>query len=111
MDEPLDFVSIALVVLPVLDWLAVALLWRARRRAAELKGYYPPTLDERGVTATLIATGATIVAVLGINRVLHGPLPQDWAVFLLVVVVVIPSLANIQWMYKAIRGDFDLGED
>lgn len=106
----LDLLTVAILVMPVIDWLAVVLLWRSYRRAQVVLGYPPTTLKERGQAATVIAIATTFTAFLAVNRMLHGPLPVELTVLILVFVVLLPSLANLLWLVRALRGDFDRSE-
>ena len=110
-DALLDIIAAVLIAIPIVDWLAVILLWRSHRRSIREHGYSPRTLHERGMAATLIAAAATLGGVLGVNRLGHGPLPTEWTVLTLAVILILPSVANGLWLLRAVRGDFERGEE
>lgn len=105
-DGVLDAIAFVLVLIPVIDWLSVAVLTRAAGAARRRFGRVPGYLSERRRVATIIALSATLGAVLGVSRLLHGWLPADVGLGILVMILALPSLANALWLWQVLRGDF-----
>ena len=102
-----EVLTLALIVVGTVDWIAVAVMWRAHRRSIAEHGRSPRTLDERGQLATLIAVAVTIGIGLGINRLANGPLPTEANLIVLALILVLPSVGNVLWLVRTLRGDFN----
>lgn len=85
--------SAALLVLPLVNWLAAALLYRAHRRAPEIV-----SLASRADDAIVLSLAATIGGVLGANRLLSLGLSSDVAVVLLALSLLLVSFPAIEWL-------------
>ncbi len=99
----LDFVTLALTMLVVVDWLTVGLLWRVLRKAKRQLTPLPAASD-RYRAALTIAIGSSCALAVGINHEVGEPLRGDWVLLLLVAAVVIPSLANVVFLIDVLRG-------
>lgn len=89
----LDLVSFLFVGLPVIDWTAVAVLARASRRHALVV-----TLRERMLIAVAIAAVTTVFALLGLARLGHVAVPNDFAAVVIAVVIAGLSLVNLAFL-------------
>ena len=106
MIDLLDLIAIVLVVIPVTDWITVILLTHAGGLAMARSGHVPRYLAERRRAAALIAASATLGGILGLTRLIHEPLPRELGLLILVAILVLPSIANLLWLWQALRGDF-----
>lgn len=110
MENWLDVLSLFFIGLCLFDWAAFLLLWGASRRAKEIYKRSIRTLDERKTAAFFIACGATVFAGLGVNRLIHGALPPEVGLPLLLTGMALASVANINWLRRALRGHFRPGD-
>lgn len=94
-----DVVTAVLIALGVFDWIAVAILYRAA------SGQHIKSLDSRARVALLIAIASSLAAALGVNRHV-GIIPPGLGWFVLVVIVMLPSLGNVAFLWDLWRGKF-----
>jgi hypothetical protein len=100
-----DAIAVLLVVVPVVDWLAVAVMTRALRHAETSFGYRPRYLAERRIVAGIIAFTTTLGAVLGLAHLTGSHVDPEAALVMLVAIMVLPSFANALWLWRVVRGD------
>jgi hypothetical protein len=104
--DVLDLIAAVLVAIPLIDWACVYFLTRVIRASKRRHGYVPAYLSIRRHTAFLIALSATGGAILGVSRLFREPLPPEIGLTILTIILILPSLANADWLVRALRGDF-----
>jgi hypothetical protein len=94
---------VALAVLVVVDWIAVALLTGVIRRAHREGTKLPAAVDRRRA-AGAIATGSTLLLLWSINRQIGSPVTGDLVTVVAILAVFVPSLANLLFLLDVLRG-------
>ena len=91
-----------LVVLPVADWTAFVILFRASRQHPKVV-----SLRERSLGAGALAIGATGAGFLGLDQLLGLKLaPASLAISLLAVALILMSMPALRWLWIYWRKGF-----
>lgn len=102
----MGMLTILFIVIPVFRWHAVYVLNTARQEAAR-SGHVSGPLVERLIVASTGAIGSTVLAVIGLNRMLGFPLwePTSPVGFsLLVVALLLFSVPAFIWEWMYLTG-------
>lgn len=91
----LDYASLVLVFLPVIDWTAVWALHRFTRWFPDLR-----TARERRTVALAIAVLTTVFAFLALVRLGHIVVPNDVVAFALLFAVIGLSSVNAMFLWR-----------
>lgn len=85
--------SVALVLLPAVNWLAAVVLRRASWSAPEIV-----SLANRADDAIVLSIASTLAGLLGLNRLLTLGFRDDVTIGLLALALVLVSLPAIDWL-------------
>lgn len=96
--DVLDILSIVFVLLPLFAWSVAVILWRAATG---------PVGHERALVAIRDAAISTIVALLGLNRLLGWHWPPDLLTVLFIGVLLAVCGYPLRWLVWYLRGDFE----
>jgi L-asparagine transporter-like permease len=102
-NDTFEIVTLVLLALAAFDWLAVVLLTKAIRRA---RGKRIKSLEDRRRIAALIAVASTLGVFLGLNRVANLGFPPETTLWVLVLLVFLPSLGNLWFVIDLLRGAY-----
>lgn len=91
-----DFVAVVLLILPIVDWSAVYLLWKALRGAGNRAGV---ALKERFTVAVFLAITVSLNALIGLVVLLDITLPSGFALAILATSLIMVSAPNLYWLY------------
>lgn len=100
-----DVLAVILVLLPVVDWATALMLLAAAHRNPGITA-----LSERAHTALLLALSATLAGTLGLVRLGEVYIPNDVAILLLGISLVLVSLPALYWLVLYLTGRFG-GDD
>jgi len=87
-------VALILVVLPVVDWTASIILYRASAKV----NHTNIALKERGQMAGVLATASTLGGVLALFRLFELHPPNIIALFILSGALILSSVPNLYWL-------------
>lgn len=95
----LDVISVALVVLVIVDWLAAAILYRLDRAHPNISA-----LSDRAQAQAVLAIVATCFAVVALNRIVGLGLSSELVVALLAAGTLLVSMPGLLWLVRYLRG-------
>jgi hypothetical protein len=99
-DADLDQLARFLIILPVGGWVATVLLW-----AGSLAEPHLLVLRERAVAAAVLSVCGTIIAVLGLDRLLSFGLPSLLVSLAIIGVFIALSIPSYIWLALYWLGD------
>lgn len=105
--DSIDYAVVVLFVLALFDWASVFILTGVIR-AEKARGYEAASVKDRRRIAGAVAIAASIACVIGINRHIVI-LPPGAGFILFVILVLLPSLANLLFVLDVFRGRFGNG--
>jgi hypothetical protein len=89
----IDVLAWLLLIAPTVNWVTSALLGIRSHRYPTIR-----TLRERAVTAVILSTVATAIAVLASNRLHFTVITNDVALVVLALALLAVSLPNLYWL-------------
>lgn len=95
----LFFVALILLILPVIDWTASLILYRASKKI----NHKNIALKERGQMAGVLATASTLSGLIAANRMFHLNIDSIIIIILLSISLILASIPNMYWLTLYLR--------